>query len=205
MNKFGWSYPAGAGSDPYAPYNQEDQMDNSALAEAFSDYTGLDALYHAAYKYTACGPMVGATIRYEEEADDVDASPNGTGGEKVKTLYGDDLRNLGTWADMDRAGVIVIQLEVSSIVEGVEECTTTHYIDCDGLTFEPEEIAKYFWDAVAAVDKEAHQIWQETHGCETCAALAGNLSPSGEIIDGCDRATPVHKDCPDCGGAGVPI
>ena len=84
MSKFGWSYPAGAANDPYAPYNQEDVMDNSSLITAFPDYDSPYALYRAAYKYTACGPSVGATIWFEEEPDSVDFSPDMAGGEKTR-------------------------------------------------------------------------------------------------------------------------
>ena len=61
---FGWSYPAGAANDPNAPYNQEEVPDNWLLSEAFPDHDGIGELYRTTYKYTACGPAVGALITY---------------------------------------------------------------------------------------------------------------------------------------------
>lgn len=48
MSKFGWSYPAGAANDPYAPYNQPDDPNEAlyeaiydAMEKASSDFSGL--------------------------------------------------------------------------------------------------------------------------------------------------------------------
>ena len=38
MSKFGWSYPAGADSDPFAPYNQDASFDDSAPIPEAGDW-----------------------------------------------------------------------------------------------------------------------------------------------------------------------
>ena len=193
MSKFGWDYPAGAANDPNAPYNQEEIMDNSAIKEAFSEFSGPHDVYRMTYKYTDCGPSVGFLMSWEIEADDVDASPNGTGGGIQKFVYCDDLRKFGSWDDLDKNGILITEISVSSIVEGVEQCTDTEFVDCDGLTFEPADIRKQFDDAVDAVDKQAIEIWKETHGCPDCFDYPE------------DEDHPIDPDCESCGGSGIII
>ena len=206
MNDLPKGYDAWKTASPYDEY--DDMPDNSHIAEAFPDYASIGELYRAVYRYTACGPSIGVTIVFEEEPDDFDFSPDMAGGEQTRTLYCDDLYKLGTWKELDEQGVVITEISVSSIVEGVDQCTDTHYIDCDGLTFEPADIRNYFWDAVEAVNLEAHEIWQETHGCETCAKhwhSEGHTLGEWGSFEGCDGITPIWPDCPDCEGSGAII
>lgn len=192
MGKFGWSYPAGAASDPNAPYNQGDIEDNSAVEKALEDYSGPYDVYRSTYKYTPCGPTVGFTFYAEYGQDNGEPGPASTyEPPENRTFYCDDLRQFGSWADLREQGLLITEMSVSSIVEG--EVTSTHYVDCDGFTFEPEDIRKAFDDAVEAVNKEANDIWNETHGCEDCFDY-----PEGELH-------PVDPDCKTCGGHGTSI
>lgn len=199
-NKFGWSYPAGAANDPNVPYNQEDIEDNSDFEEQFADYESLYALYRAVYKYTACGPSVGVTVYSGENVDDNgEAGPGGTGRPfGSQTFYCDDLRKLGTFADMRDNGLLITAIGVSSIVEGVDQEVPYIEIEWTPMDTEPAELAKQFWDAVEQVNREADDIWRETHGCEKCAELLGmDQWESGDTM--------VHEDCPECLGEGIVI
>lgn len=89
----------------------------------------------------------------------------------------------GAWVDArtvdDKPGI-----GVGSIVEGVERTTETQE-----LAFPFSD--KQFWSAVAQVEKEAGEIWNETHGCEAC----GDEDPeSGYRM--------VNPSCKECGGSG---
>jgi hypothetical protein len=198
MTNFGWSYPAGAASDPYAPYNQDSIIDNEAVKEAFADYAGPYDLYRAVYKATACGASIGFTFTYFA-VETVSEGP--CAGEvyetrKSRTVYCDDLRTLGTWKDIDGRGDLIQQIQVSSIVEGVHEGTSTHTVECGTEDCDPDEIRKQFWDAVENVEAEAKAIWDDTHGCDTCCK-------HWEMEEG--EMCPVWTECPECNGHGIVI
>jgi len=72
---------------------------------------------------------------------------------------------------------------VGSIVEGVDQCTAVHEL---AFPF----TMKKFWKAVAAVDEEAQQIWNDTHGCDDCPE---DPETGYHIID---------PKCPTCKGEG---
>lgn len=77
-------------------------------------------------------------------------------------------------------------VKVGSIVEGVDQTTETHT-----LTYPFDSNA---WDmALEAVEKEADEIWHETHGCESC----GSEDEFGH--------RPINPDCPMCHGNGTII
>ena len=201
MSKFGWSYPPGAADDPFAPYNQDEEPCNENIMEVFKDFAGPYELYRQVYKSTPCGPTIAMVIGYyvepEPYLDESGPAGMGYGGDKKERLVNEDLRKLGTWADLDEKGIIIHEIEVSSIVEGVDECTeTTGIDDWPWSTSAPEELANSFWKAVDEVNKQALAIWDETHGCETCAKHWGM-----EEMDIC----PVWKDCPECEGGGTVI
>ncbi len=186
MSKFGWSYPAGAENDPFAPYNDtetEEPPSNEMLKKAFP-YNGLYEIYRSYYKYTACGVTVGALVEYEEEIEDGFGSYAQT---KQRWVYCDDLRDFGTWDDLNH---LVLALSVSSIVEGVDETTETHEISTQQ---EPETLRKEFDAAVKQTEAEAEEIWNRTHGCDVC----GEPDESGNRY--------VNPDCPECGGEGIVI
>ena len=192
MSKFGWSYPPGAANDPSAPYNQEEVADNSDFKEQFADYDSLAALYHAVYKYTDCGPTLGVTCWGTiEVADDVDASPNGSADKEGPfTYYGDDLAKLGTFKEMDDNSILITELMVSSIVEGVDQCTDTYSVEWCPLDEEPKKLHELFWQAVEDCNKDANYIWQQTHGCVDCFEYPE------------DEMHPIDPECKTCGGNG---
>jgi hypothetical protein len=202
MSKFGWSYPAGAANDPSAPYNAEDEMDNSSVEEAFEDYEGPYDVYRTTYKY-GIGHTIGFAITGVFEEDNGEWGPAATGGiEESKTFYCDDLRKLGTWKDLRENGFYISEISVGSIVEGVDECADTIWVDCDGLTFEPKDIRKYFEEACDDVEKHVNEIWDATHGCDACREH-WNSAGNGEYDE--FELIPIWKECPECEGHGACI
>lgn len=179
MGIFGWSYPPGAASDPYAPYNQDDDPSNEVCEEAFADYESLYDLYRAVYKGTDCGASIGVTVE----------DPEGN----RKTVYCDRLRELGTWDDMNKQGLLIVAFSISSIVEGVDEGTSTHTIEVGD---DSDKLSATFWEAIEAVENEALAIWNDTHGCEECAKHFGTDA---------DELGPVWDECPNCKGKGIPV
>lgn len=202
MSTFGWSYPPGAANDPFAPYNMEDPEDNEALKDALADFESPYELYRAVYKGTSCGPSVGFCCYFDEGTD-----PDGYPAMVSRWYYCDSLRELGTWEDMDRKGMLVTTIAVSSIVEGVEATTQTRMVELRDL--EPSDIAERFWQAVADTDTEAGELWDETHGCATCHAHhCETLILSGFAPDAFDDVigeVAVWPDCPECNGCGTII
>jgi hypothetical protein len=189
-------------------YDQEN-LDNQYLAEAFPDAKGLGDLYRQTYKYTACGPWLSAEIQYTKVLE-----TDGYGGdmpyekEVVEWVHSDDLYSLGTWADMDSKGVLVTALMVGSIVEGVDFGTDERELEVKQLDEEPKAFAERFYKTVEEVNAEANSIWNDTHGCGTCAKhWHGEGWETGEYgrFDGNDGITPIWTDCPACQGCGVCI
>lgn len=93
----------------------------------------------------------------------------------------------GAWLAKDEDGV-----SVGSIVEGCGEGTPTHDLKY------PFEIAS-FWEALEEVEKEAAQIWNDTHGCEDCHP-DGYCGEFGELEFG---NWPINPDCKECEGEGA--
>lgn len=201
----------------YPPEYDQETPDNSIVEAAFADYPGPGEMYRAIYKYTACGPSVGFCIRYIEvlPSDGFDEYPHEV--ERERWLYCDELYRLGTWADMAHRGELIVAVSVSSIVEGVDTTTDIHEVSCDPdyllqrATFDEgdnlhETLERLFYRALELVKTEADEIWQATHGCETCAkhwASIGITEGMYGPMEGCDGATHIWKDCPDCEGHGV--
>ena len=189
----------------YPPEYDEEYLDNQYFAKVFPDSKGLGDLYRQTYKYTACGPWLSARIQYIKvlEPDGFDEYPHEQ--EVVEWFHSDDLYRLGSWSDMDSNGVLVTALMVGSIVEGVDHGTDEHEIEVKQLDEEPAVFARRFYKAVKEVNDEANSIWNDTHGCETCAKHWYSEGwEEGEYgrFEGNDGMTPVWKDCPDCGGFG---
>ena len=96
----------------------------------------------------------------------------------------------GAWVDEDEQGVTL-----GSIVEGVDEGTETHNLQY------PFTIDQ-FQDALQAVEDEAKEIWNATHGCEDCHAHPqvdewGNENEFG--------AWSINPECKTCKGGGTII
>jgi hypothetical protein len=177
--------------DPMSPEYQQEVLDNETVKAAFEgDFDGPYDLYRATYKYTDCGPTVGMSL----------LDPDG----KRHNLYCDDLPM--SWDAFDEKGWLVTKIMVSSIVEGIDACTDSYEVDI--LNHEPEEIRVAFYKAVEDVNNEANSLWNESHGCATCAKH-WNDDPEdwqGEDDERWDCGdTPVWSDCPACGGRGTVI
>jgi hypothetical protein len=198
---------------------------NEWIAAAFPNADGPGELYRQTYKYTACGPSLGVTFLYTQEATDLEAGPNSQcfDQEKSKTLYCDELYKLGTWKDMDSRGELVVGFLVSSIVEGVDyDCQTVGLtldvedgsVQIDGKDFTMPEandssnnLAFAFDAAVQKVSDEAQEIRDDTHGCESCVR---HWKRSGVTTDeygnnlavGC---CPIWTKCRSCKGQGTII
>ena len=146
-------------------------------------YSSPYEMYRAFYKYTACGPSMGICVDNE-------------------WTYCDRLRRFGDFEQMEQKGMKVYALMFSSIVEGTDQEVPAQEIRQDFAT------SDLFWDAVEAVvesiDKEAHDIWLDTHGCDTCAA---HWNKEAQIEEGHSvyefGDCPVWDKCPDCDGDGV--
>ena len=190
----------------YPPEYDHENLDNSLLAEAFPDAKGLGDLYRQTYKYTECGPWLSAQIQYIKviEPDGFDDYPH----EQMVTewVHSDDLYGLGTWAEMDSKGILVTALMVGSIVEGCDHGTGKYELEIKHLDEEPQEFAERFYETVDEVNAEADSIWNDTHGCETCAKHwheEGWEDVDAGKFEGNDGITPVWEGCPDCRGDGV--
>ncbi|SHG89180.1 hypothetical protein [Bradyrhizobium erythrophlei] len=160
---------------------QAAQENLRAILEA-NDADNVGQLARKAYKYTDCGASVGALLYAGED-------------------------NPGSWVwgeDLSVEGSFFTALSVTSIVEGVDQTTTTHVIDLLDEKFEtPKQAAEAYGAALIAVEDEATTIWNDTHGCPTCATHFGNVASNGiETCKGDDGITPVWDKCPDCKGYG---
>ncbi len=189
----------------YPPEYDQENLDNQYLAKAFPDAKGLGDLYRQTYKYTACGPWLSACVQYIKvlEPDGFDEYPHEQ--EVTEWVHSDDLYRLGSWSDMDSQGVLVTALMVGSIVEGVDYGTDEHELEVKQLDEDPKQFAERFFKVVEEVNAEANSIWNDTHGCETCAKHwheEGLIEWGRGGQNGNDGMIPVWKDCPSCNGAG---
>lgn len=161
-------------------------------------------LYRSTYKYTACGPTVGFRFEYEEDEYSIGAGDYVCVRKESDWVWCDDLRKWPDWEQLEEGGIVVLGVAVGSIVEGVDQCADTIYLEED-----PDEpiTEAMFDEAVETVDKQADEIWKETHGCGRCSELANHVGLYGDTTEGWDGITPCHADCdnPDCMGDGVPI
>lgn len=163
---------------------------------AFADYDGPYELARRVYKDTSCGAGVWFTV----------ARTDGEGEIVHENVYSErDMPR--TWEEWNTAGVAIVGIYVSSIVEGVEQTTGTYGVDIDDESI-PETVAAEFWQAVDTVETESSEIWNETHGCETCAKHWSETGDDDEFADvHFDQGgnVPVWEDCPECGGSGTVI
>lgn len=201
----------------YPPeYDHDTEGEGLALFErAFTDYENPWWWYRTHYKYTNCGVSCGMLVRgtFERVIEEpvvewrgqepviVGTSLASVGETDDRWYYCDDLGSLGTFEDMRKAGKDIVAISVGSIVEGVDYDCDTQVIEIDP-DMEPEALLQKWNEAVKAVEDQAREIWNDTHGCETCRAhwIAEGI-PDGETELGC----PVWMDCPACEGAGTII
>jgi hypothetical protein len=173
----------------------QDQLSNLFFSEAFPDANSPAELYRQVYKYTDCGAYMCMTIEYLKITgtcfDDYHEQM------VCKTINADDLHELGTWKAMDERGQLAVSFTVGSIVEGVDYGTDDIEVEAKQLDEEPSEFSKRFYAALKEVEEQAESIWQDTHGCETCAR---NFK-----IDLNEEHSPIWKMCPACQGNGTSI
>ena len=145
-----------------SPYDEAEERDNSEVKKAFMrNYLSPYALYRGVYKYGDCGATIGFTF-YDAESGDEPFE-----GCETKNVYCDDLREWGDWDDLDARGVLILDIRISSIVEGVDQCTEEHVIPCqpdDKNEWDADEIETAFWKAETLVEEEAAAIWDEEYG-----------------------------------------
>ena len=182
-------------TNDYPPEYDTDQYDNRYFAEAFPDADSPADLYRQVYKYTTCGAHLSVQIEYYKTIE-----PDGFNEFPFDKLVSEwvhcgELPRLGTWKDLDERGVLVTAMTVGSIVEGVDQCTESMAIKAKQLDEEPSEFRNRFDAALDEVEQQAASIWNDTHGCETCAAHFG-IDLNGEM-------SPIWTDCPDCQGSGA--
>lgn len=145
--------------DPERSGMFDEKIDNSVIDEAFPDHDGLYSLYRAIYKWTDCGASLHALISYTLEPTD----PEGYENEMSGWFTNDDLKQWGSFKDMDKDGHIVIALTVDSIVEGSEASTESFTVYASGLDVEPADLAIQFWTALDVVEEQADQLWKEAN------------------------------------------
>ena len=184
----------------YPPEYDQEILDNQYFVAAFPDADSPCHLYRHVYKYSDCGAHLSVLINYIEvlEPSGFDDYPHEV--ERSEWVHSDALAKLGTWAEMDQRGVLVTGFMLGSIVEGVDHGTGEYEIEVRQLDEEPEQLADRFWKTLDEVESEAEFIWNQTHGCETCAKHW-----QVDEYEGCDGVTPVWKDCPECAGHGAVI
>lgn len=188
MSAFGWSYPPGCSGPPGDDYDEtrcyhcaaklpEDPQEGTPAWDGFCTEACRDG------KQTPCARPMFDFLCAELQRD----TPEGWD----RALY--KATSCGAWLALSENDLI----SMGSIVEGVEQCATDRHLR---WPFTAEE----FWACAKALEDEVDEIWNATHGCETCAKLAGGAGEYGPC-DGNDGMTPVCPECPECGGGGTPI
>jgi hypothetical protein len=190
----------------YPPEYDQEQLDNQYLAEAFPSADSPAELYRQVYKWTACGAYLSVRIDYIEviEPDGFNDYPSEV--ERSRWVHSDGLKTLGTWKDLDERGILITALLVGSIVEGVDYGTDDIELEIDQLDEEPEAFNKRFYAAIDEVEAQALSIWNDTHGCDTCAEhWAEDAGITTQHLLNTWDSVPIWKECPDCEGHGIII
>lgn len=178
----------------YPPEFDQENLDNKYLSEAFPEANSPYELDRHVYKYTSCGAHLSVLIEYYKtiEPDGFEEYPADK--HVSEWVHSGNLKSLGTWSDMDQMGVLITGFMLGSIVEGVDETTNSIELVIKQLDEEPQEFANRFELALRDIERQAEEIWNNTHGCETCANHFG--------IDLNVKLSPIWSECPDCDGNG---
>ncbi len=159
---------------------QQTRRNSQAVFDQYADRTWYD-LYRRIHKNTACGPTIGIWFKGETE---------------IK--FNNELQSY------TRSRVAEI-IEVSSVVEGVAQATSTERVLLNRIRGIKQARAAMA-AAVKRVDQEACEIWNATHGCSSCARSLKFTHPeTGAHILGGDGLTPVNPNCKKCKGYGAII
>lgn len=189
----------------YPPEYDQENLDNTYLAEAFPNADSPAELYRQVYRWTSCGAYLSVRINYYETLP-ADGSGYDADVERSKWVHSDGLKTLGTWKNLDEQGILITALMVGSIVEGVDYGTDDIELEIDQLDEEPEAFNKRFYAAIDEVESQALAIWNDTHGCDHCAEhWADDSGITKERLHESWDSIPVWKECPDCQGHGTII
>ena len=191
MSDMGWSQYIRGLDDAAAMEEQAREQDMLPHLAKLCDYDSPHEMYRVFYKYTDCGPWVSVHVN---------------GG----WVHCGDLHKLGTWDEMLRRGDIVDEILVGSIVEGVDaeaEPVPVRLADIRSKRSKTGKVTHHslrtaLSAAVDAVNADAHSIWNDTHGCDTCRA---HWAAEGCVDEAGCELTAVWPDCPDCEGCGEAI
>ncbi len=187
----------------YPPEYDQENLSNDYLAEAFPDADSPAELYRQVYKWTSCGAYLSVRINYFETLP-ADESGYDADVERSRWVHSDGLKTLGTWKDLDEKGILITALLVGSIVEGVDYGTDDIELEISQTDEEPEAFNKRFYAAIDEVESQALSIWNDTHGCDTCAEhWADDSGITKEHLHESWDSIPVWKECPDCQGHGT--
>jgi hypothetical protein len=193
---FGWGYPPGCSGTPADDVDDTvcvecgaplpDEGDDEWLDNGFCSKECLELFERREYARQHCNlpePPQLTCIRpmYNLLCGELDPDP----GLWDKRVYKDT--SCGAWLNVDCCN----QISVGSIVEGADECAEIQHLQ---WPFTKEE----FWEALEAVEHDCERIWNESHGCDTCAELFGIDT---DVMFG---GWAVHTECPECSGRGVP-
>ena len=190
----------------YPPEYDQENLDNTYLAEAFPNADSPAELYRQVYKWTACGAYLSVRINYFEtiEPDGFNDYPSDV--ERSTWIHCGELHSLGSWKDLDEKGILVTALLVGSIVEGVDYGTDDIELEINQTGEEPEAFNKRFYSAIDEVEAQALSIWNDTHGCDTCLEhWAKEAGITEQNLLNIWDSVPVWKDCPECQGHGMVI
>jgi len=157
------------GHVPIEQYIFHGAIPGTLLRHAFKDYKSPHDLYRSFYKYGE-HPLTISITYYD----------------RCKTLHNSELPN--KWDG------IITEMNVSAIVEGVEQTTDTYGVELVGTV---KDIHDSFYSIEEQVCFEAESIWNETHGCHKCAGVKEKDWEPGN--------TPINPKCRGCRGKGVVI
>ena len=127
---------------------------NDEFRKQFADYAGPWDMYRAIYRAIECGPNIGFSFwTFDAEHKNHD----------TVDVWGDDLRALGDWDDIDSQGMLIMAIGASSIVEGSDAEVAPVWTDWEPWERNPEDMADDFWQSVVRVDEEACALWEEAN------------------------------------------
>lgn len=154
------------------------------------------------YKYTDCGAsgglLVEGTVHVASSSD-----PYAEAGGR-QWLYSHEAGSLGSWNDVEAAGLSVLAVCVSSIVEGIDATTSTVEVRAEDCTDAADFDLR--WDAaIEQVEQEANDLWNDTHGCAWCSGLREVPEDADPYCGPGDLGGKVNPNCTACDGCGVSI
>ena len=74
--------------------------------------------------------------------------------------------------------------------------------ECQARMLDYPFTADIFWREVDAADQDGRDMWDQTHGCDTCWP-EGYVDEWGSTWEPGEVGAPVNKECPECKGHGI--